>query len=78
MKRIKNQEIYIPSEKRQQLIDDLRLFLHHTKMEYQKITNLLGNTFNDVPGFITKKWIKIHSNSGSTEVRYKTSKQIDL
>ena len=27
-------------------------------MEYQKITNLLGNIPDKVPGFITKKWIK--------------------
>ena len=37
------QEIYIPPEKRQQIIDDLRLFWrHHIKIEYQNITNLLG------------------------------------
>ena len=45
-------------------------------MEYQKITNLLDNTFNDIPGFLTKKWIEIHNISGSAGVRYKTSKQI--
>ena len=38
------QEIYIPPEKRQQIIDDLRLFWYHIKMEYLKITNLLGTT----------------------------------
>ena len=27
-------------------------------MEYQKITNLLGNTSDKVPRFITKKWIR--------------------
>ena len=27
-------------------------------MEYQKITNLLGNTSDNVPRFITKKWIR--------------------
>ena len=27
------QEIYIPPEKRQHIIDDLRLFWHHIKME---------------------------------------------
>ena len=30
------QEIYIPLEKRQEIINDLRLFRHHVKMEYQK------------------------------------------
>ena len=48
------QEIYIPPEKRQQIIDDLRLFWHHIKMEYQKITNLLDTTPHNVPRFITK------------------------
>ena len=47
------EEIYIPTEKRQQIIDDLR-FRHGIKMEYQKITNLLGNTSDKVPRFITK------------------------
>ena len=28
------QDTYLPPEKRQQIIDDLRLFWHHTKMEY--------------------------------------------
>ena len=32
-------------------------------MEYQKITNLLG-TPNEVPRFITKKWVKVHDQSG--------------
>ena len=41
-------------EKRQQIIDDLRLFQHHIKMEYQKITNLLGAIPDNVPRFITK------------------------
>ena len=29
----------------QQIIDDLRLFWYHMKMEYQKITNLLDTTW---------------------------------
>ena len=29
-------------------------------MEYQKITNLLGNTSDKVPRFITKKWIEVY------------------
>ena len=48
------QEIDIPLEKRQQIIDDLRLFWHHIKMEYQKITNLLDTTPDNVPRFTTK------------------------
>ena len=43
------QEIYIPPEKRQQVIGDMSLdcFKHHIKMEYQKIANLLGTTPNE-------------------------------
>ena len=48
------QEIFIPPEKRQQIIHNLRLFWHHIKMEYQKITNLLSTTSDNVPRFITK------------------------
>ena len=47
-------------------------------MEYQKITNLLGNTSDKVPRFITKKWIEVHHQSRKTyntskEIRFKTS-----
>ena len=45
-------------------------------MEYQKITNLLGIKPDDVPRFITKKWIEVHDQSGNAEDRYKPSKQI--
>ena len=31
-------------------------------MEYQKITNLLGNILDKVPRFITKKWIEVHDH----------------
>ena len=71
-KKHKRQEIYISSEKRQQIIDDLRLFQHHIKMEYQKITNLL-DTISDVPRFITIKWIEVHDQS---EGSYSINKQI--
>ena len=54
------QEIYIPPEKRQQSIDDLRLFWYHIKTEYQTITNLLGAIPNEVTRFITKRWIEVH------------------
>ena len=70
------QEINIPPEKRQQIIDALRLFWHHMKMEYQKITNLLGRTPDEVPRFITKNWVEVHDQPGSAEDRYKPSKQI--
>ena len=47
-------------------------------MEYQKITNLLGNILDKVPRFITKKWIEVHDQSGETystnrQIRFKTS-----
>ena len=45
-------------------------------MEYQKITNLLDTTPDNVPRFIAKKWIEVPDQSGSTEDRYKPSKQI--
>ena len=44
------QEIY-----RQQISDDLRLFWYHMKMKYQKITNLLDTTSDNVPWFTTNK-----------------------
>ena len=44
-------------------------------MEYQKVTNLLG-TIDEIPRFITKKWVEVYDQSGSAEDRYKPSKQI--
>ena len=70
------QKIYIPPEKRQQIIDDLRLFWHHTKMGYQKIINLLDTTPNEMPIFITEKWIEVHGQSGNAESRYTPKKKI--
>ena len=49
------QRIYIPPEKRQEIIYEVRLFWHHIKMEYQKITNLLNTSSDNVPRFINKK-----------------------
>ena len=45
-------------------------------MEYQKIINLVGATPNDVPRFITRKWIEVYNQSGNAKDRYKPSKQI--
>ena len=47
-------------------------------MEYQKHINLLGNIPDKVLKFITKKWIKVHDQSGKTcntdkQIRFKTS-----
>ena len=47
-------------------------------MEYQKITNLLDTTSDNVPRFFTKKWIEVHDQSGSANDRYKPNKQIRL
>ena len=45
-------------------------------MEYQKITNLLGTTLDEVPRWITKKLVEVHDQSGSADDRYKPNKQI--
>ena len=45
-------------------------------MEYQKITNLLNTSSDNVPRFITKKQVEVHDQPGSAENRYKPSKQI--
>ena len=47
-------------------------------MEFHKINNLLGPAHDKVPRFITKKWIEVQGQSGSTynaskRVRFKTS-----
>ena len=47
-------------------------------MEYQKITNLLGTWLDEIPRFITKKWVKVYDQSGSADDRYKPTKQIRL
>ena len=44
-------------------------------MEYQKITNLLGTTPNEMPRFITEKW-EVHDQSGNANNRYKPNKPI--
>ena len=47
-------------------------------MEYQNIINLLGTKSDNVLRFITKKWIKVHDQSGNAENRCKSSKQISF
>ena len=39
-------------------------------MEYQKITNLLDTTRNEMPRFITKKWVEFHDQSGDANNIY--------
>ena len=45
-------------------------------MECQKIANLLCTRIDEVPRFITKKWVEVHDQSGSADYRYKPNKQI--
>ena len=47
-------------------------------MEFNKINNLLGNPTDEVPRFVTKKWIEINPQSTkdfktSKEIKFKTS-----
>ena len=47
-------------------------------MEFNKINNLLGPAHDEVPRFITKRWIEVQSQSGSIfnaskPIRFKTS-----
>ena len=47
-------------------------------MEYQKIINLLDTTSDNIPRFISKKWIEVHNQSGKPysikkQIRFKTS-----
>ena len=58
----KRQEINIPPEKGHQLIDDLRLFWHHIKMEYQKSKNLLDTASDTIPRFIIKNGLEFMIN----------------
>ena len=54
---------------------------HCTKMEFQKIINLLDTTSDDkdLPRFVTKKWIEVHNQSEKNDsvikiIRIKTSR----
>ena len=67
MKQNERQEVYIPPEKKQKIIDDIR---------YQKIINLLDATSDNVLTFSTVKWIEAHTRSGNPDNRYKPSKQV--
>ena len=44
-------------------------------MEYQKITNLLGTMIDEIPRFVTKKWVEVYDQSGGADDRYKPKKQ---
>ena len=60
----------------QGIIDALNFLRYSIKMEYLKTMSLLDNISDNVPKFITKKWIEVHDQSGNENDRYKPSKQI--
>ena len=45
-------------------------------MKYQKNTNLLVTTPNEIPRFFTKKWVEVHDQSGEANARYKPNKLV--
>ena len=45
----------------------LDCFKYHIKMEYQKITNFLGTTIDEIPRFVTKKSVEVHDQSGNAD-----------
>ena len=51
-------------------------FKHRGKIEYQNITNLLDTTLDEIPRFITKKWVVVHDQSDNAEDRFQPNKQI--
>ena len=70
--------IWIYPEKRQQIIEELRLTLYISRMEYQIIVNLLDNTSDQPSKFRTKNWIGINDESRQwynvdSETRFKTT-----
>ena len=52
--------IYIPPEKRQQIIDEIRLIQYIKSVEYQSITNLLDNENTQPSSFRAKNWVEIN------------------
>ena len=68
----KVEEIYIPPQKWQQIIDDQ---FHCIKMKFQKIVNLLDITSDDkdLPRFVAKKWIEVYNQSGR---KHRVNKEI--
>ena len=72
----KNKKYTYHQKKDSKLLMTRDCFKYHIKMEYQKITKLLGKTIDEVPRFITKKWAKVFDRSGSPDDRYKPNKQI--
>ena len=70
------QEIYIPPEKRQQIIGDLRFFDTIYKWNTKKLQTCQTQHLIMYLNLLLKKWIEVHDQSGNAEDRYKPSKQI--
>ena len=51
---MKDKKFTYHKKKSSKLLMTLDCFRHSTKMEYQKIINLLDITSDNIPGFITK------------------------
>ena len=68
---------YTSPEKRQQMIDDLRLIKQNNNiiMEYRKIANLLDNVLRQPPKFKTENWVEINDESRG---RYSVNRQINF
>ena len=66
-------EIRIQPEKKQQIIDGLRLKYYITRMEYQKIINLLDNETTQQSKLSSKNWVELKDDSRGT---YDTGNQI--
>ena len=73
---MKNKKYRYNQKKDIKLLITLDCFRHSIKMEYHKITNLLGTTSNSLPRFIARKQIEADDQSDSVEHRYKPNKQI--
>ena len=77
----KTEDIYIPPEKRQQIIHDLRLFWkmwHYCiTIEFQKIVTFLDTTIDskDLPKSVTKKLIQVYDQS---QKKYHTNKKTGI
>ena len=72
-KKIEKQEI---KKKDSKLLMTWDCFRHYIKIENQKITNLLGTAANEMPRFVTKKWVEFHDPSGDANNSYKPSKLV--
>ena len=72
---------YIPTERRQRIIDELRVLKSYTnrvRMEYQKIVNLLNKANNQSPKIRTKNWVEVDNaahltNNTNSQIKFKTT-----